>query len=132
MKVSLFDVRDPANPLSIQEHVWAQTYTPAEFDHRALTVLKTEQGYRFAFPAEFWGDTSSDWRVNQYLQTLEVNEADRTLNLVDAIEPPREEDYYFGGYEDRSVIHGEHVYFVRGNRVYHALWQTDAAIDGPY
>ena len=40
-------------------------------------------------------------------------------------------DYSWSG-DDRSVIHGENVYFIQGNRVFHSLWQAAAPVNGPF
>ena len=133
MKVSLFDVLDPANPVVLGEFVWPEAYTPVEYDHRSLSVLKTDSGYQFALPSQSWGfDDSGYWFTQNALQTLVVNEADRTLSLIDSISPATEDDYYIGSYEDRSVLHNGHIYYLRGNKVYHTLWQPGATVDGPY
>ena len=133
MKVSLFDVLDPANPLVLGEYVWPDAYTPVEYDHRSLSVLKTNHGYQFALPSQTWGfDDNGYWFTRNALQTLEVDEANRLLSLIDSVTPTEEDDYYIGSYEDRSVLHNGHIYYVRGNKVYHALWQPDAVVNGPY
>ena len=42
------------------------------------------------------------------------------------------QEFYIYSGEDRSVIHGEHVYYIHGNQVWHSLWQSDAEVTGPY
>ncbi|MDC8831587.1 beta-propeller domain-containing protein [Alteromonas gilva] len=132
MKISLFDVLDPANPIVLGELVWTDAYTPVEFDHRALSVLKTDQGYRFALPSETWLNNEDGWYAINALNTIEVNTTQRTLTLRNNIELNPGEDEYFGTYQDRSVLHDDHVYYLHGNVIYHALWQASSSIDGPY
>jgi hypothetical protein len=43
----------------------------------------------------------------------------------------RDEWYSWSG-DDRSVIHGENVFFIHGNQVWQSQWLRDAAINGPY
>ncbi|MCV2884785.1 beta-propeller domain-containing protein [Aestuariibacter sp. AA17] len=152
VKMSLFDVRDPQNPKELTSIVKENTYTPVEFDYKALTFTNTNGQYRFAIPLEAWHvptenpdgrALSSDTdiaRSSLFMNTrnslllLEVNSAtkDPVLAEVDELVAPQSESgYYFGG-SDRSVIHGDHVYYVRGPDVWHAMWQSDNKLDGPY
>lgn len=132
MKVSLFDVLDPENPILLDELTWPDSYTPVEYDHRALSVLKTQSGYRFAIPSETWSSDTESWYLAHALNLLEVDSSARSLSLVDGIKPIDDGDIYFGTYSDRSILHGDHVYYLRGNAIYHALWQEGAQVDGPY
>lgn len=132
MKVSLFDVLDPENPILLNEYVWSDTYTGAEYDYRALSVLKTQTGYRFALPSESWISDEGTFSLHYALQMLEVDSEDRTLSLVGSINHQQDNENYYGSYDDRSVLHNDHVYYLRGNKVYHALWQQEPPIDGPY
>lgn len=136
MKVSLFDVLDPQNPILLQEFVWADTFTPVEYDHRALSVLKTEQGYRFALTSESWSADGEYWALQYALHMLEVDSDERTLTIVDSVNlnPDENSDYenYYGSYEDRSLLHGDHVYYLRGNNLYHTQWLHGAPLDGPF
>ena len=132
MKVSLFDVIDPENPILLNEYVWSDTYTGAEYDYRALSVLKTQTGYRFALPSESWISDEGSFSLHYALQMLEVDSEERTLSLVGSIDHQQDNENYYGSYDDRSVLHNDHVYYLRGNKVYHALWQQEPPIEGPY
>ena len=137
MKVSLFDVLDPQNPILLQDFVWSDSYTPVEFDHRALSVLKTEQGYRFALPSETWSTDGEYWALQYALHMLEVDSDERTLTLVDSVnhnpgDENSDNENYYGSHEDRSVLHGNHVYYLRGNNLYHTQWLQGAPVDGPF
>jgi hypothetical protein len=39
---------------------------------------------------------------------------------------------YANGWQDRSVIHGDNVYYIHGNQVWHTTWAEDATIFGPF
>ncbi|BFT29414.1 hypothetical protein D210916BOD24_05900 [Alteromonas sp. D210916BOD_24] len=132
MKVSLFDVLDPANPIVLDELVWSDAYTPVEYEHRALSVLKTEGGYRFAIPSETWSTDEENWYLSYSLNLLQVDSAQRSLSLINGMKPTLDQAMYFTSYSDRSILHGDHVYYLRGNAIFHALWQEGALVNGPY
>ena len=127
-KVSLFDVSDPANPLELGTVVYPDAYTPVEWDHHALTYLKmTDNEHRFAIPISRWYiNAEGYWQHGNSLQMLEVNITDNGAELVDknALEVDNlPEDYSFiNGREDRSIIHGNDVYYIHGNAVWQGVW----------
>lgn len=143
MKISLFDVTNPAEPQELTSIVKEQAYTPVEFDYKALAVLNTDGRYQFAMPMEEWGietDPEDDGaRVSLWgsRNSLLLLETDTTANSVDLsqvdqlIAAPAEGFYIYSG-NDRSIIHGEHVYYINGNKVWHGLWQSDNELNGPY
>ncbi|MDF2179411.1 beta-propeller domain-containing protein [Aliiglaciecola sp. CAU 1673] len=137
VKVSLFDVRDPANPKEVGTLVKGDGYTPVEYDYKALTVLQTDNGYRFAMPLEQWQSCeevcTAVWQPRNSLLMLDVDTtADGSLTELRQLEVKQDEEYYFFGGNDRSVIHGDHLYYIHGNSVWHSQWQADAEITGPY
>lgn len=151
VKVSLFDATDPANPLELSSVSFEDTYTPVEYDYKALSVLKTGSQYKFAMPLEAWletevsGEEGSDqqgdeaetttiWMPHNSLLMLDVNAAGGAgeMQVVNRMEVENDPYEYVWSGEDRSVIHGENVYFVHGNQVWHSLWAKDAAVTGPY
>ena len=103
-----------------------------EYDHRALSVLNTDEGYRFVFPMESWARVDEQWQYQVSFETLDVSETARTLNQVRSIVPGASDDFYYGSYENRSVIDGDNLYLLRGNEVFHTQWQSGTAINGPY
>ena len=138
VKVSLFDATDPTNPTEVATLVKDKGYTPVEFDYKALSVLKNGSQYQFAMPVEQWlkcDETciASSFKSQHSLMMMDVNATPGAgaLSEVRQWEVKTEQPYVFGGL-DRSVIHGEHVYYIHGNQVWHSLWQADAAVDGPY
>jgi uncharacterized secreted protein with C-terminal beta-propeller domain len=136
MKISLFDVSDPANPIELNSIVKERAYTPVEYDYRALAVLNDAGRYQFSMPVEQWGaDELTDiWQQSSSLMLLEVDTQAAQPELLEraTIHASNEQEYYIYSGDDRSVIHGEHVYYIHGNRVWHSLWQTDAEVTGPY
>jgi CRISPR/Cas system-associated protein Cas7 (RAMP superfamily) len=64
---------------------------------------------------------------------LDVNAASGTgeMTLLREMKITTDQDYSWSG-EDRSVIHGNNIFYVHGNQIWQSLWQADAAINGPY
>lgn len=136
MKVSLFDITDPSQPVELDSVVKEQAYTPVEYNYRALSVLNTDGNYQFALPVEQWGlDTFADfWAPNNSLLLLQAdtNASQVELVEVDQLNVNVNSDTYIYSGDDRSVIHGNHVYYVHGNQIWHGLWQQNTDLDGPY
>jgi hypothetical protein len=136
MKLSLFDVSDPANPIEVNSIVKERAYTPVEYDYRALAVLNDSGHYQFSLPVEQWGspEITGIWQQANSLMLLEVDTLAAQPELLEraTINATNEQEYYIYSGDDRSVIHGEHVYYIHGNKVWHSLWQTDAQVSGPY
>lgn len=137
MKISLFDVNDPANPIEINNIVMAQAYTPVEYDYRALSVLHNNGLYQFALPVEQWTQNDAEvgigWaNASLLLLQVDTNSAQVQLSQNKHIQVSNPADQYIYGGDDRSVIHGEHVFYIHGNQVWHSLWQGNLAADGPY
>lgn len=142
MKVSLFDVTDPTMPMEIASIVKEQAYTPVEFEYKALAVLNTDGRYQFALPMEEWGISvgeenpaeTSLWGSRNSLLLLEADTAAAEVDLtqIDQLIAQPEANHYIYSGNDRSIIHGQHVYYINGNQVWHGLWQAENELDGPY
>jgi uncharacterized secreted protein with C-terminal beta-propeller domain len=138
MKVSLFDITDPTKPSEVNSIVWTQSYTPVEYDYRALTVLNANGSYKFALPVESWGESTQGdariWRSKNSLALLEVDTTVATPELIqrgELMAKPEGEHYIYGG-QDRSVLHGEQIYYIHGNQVWHSTWVEGGELLGPY
>jgi uncharacterized secreted protein with C-terminal beta-propeller domain len=137
MKISLFDVNDPANPIEINNIIMAQAYTPVEYDYRALSALNSAGAYQFALPVEEWGQSDEEkglWWARSSLLLLQVdtNNGQPMLLQNKQVQVPNLTDYYIYGGDDRSVIHGDHVFYIHGNQVWHSLWHDELKPAGPY
>lgn len=139
MKVSLFDVSDPSNPMELATVVRENSYTPVEYDYRALSVLKLDDAYRFALPMETWGSEEDEagnriWSTQSKLIMMDVNAASGqgSLTVTHELQAINDPEYYVGAWDDRSVIHEDNVFYLHGNSVWHSLWATDAEANGPY
>jgi uncharacterized secreted protein with C-terminal beta-propeller domain len=137
MKISLFDVVDPANPIEINSIVMAQAYTPVEYDYRALSALNSDGAYQFALPVEQWGQSDAEmglWWANSSLLLLQVdtNSGQPMLLQNKQVQLANPAAYYIYSGDDRSVIHGDHVFYIHGNQVWHSVWHDKLQPTGPY
>ncbi len=137
MKISLFNVSDPTNPVAVNSIIKPSSYTPVEYDYRALTVLNSNGNYQFALPIESW-NMSIDERLgfgsSNSLLLLEVDTTSNNVELIQRSEvrPDVSEQFYANGSDDRSIIHGDNVYYIHGNQVWQTTWAEDAAVFGPF
>ncbi|MFC3122022.1 beta-propeller domain-containing protein [Agaribacter flavus] len=134
MKASLFDVSDPSSPIVRAEQVWENSYTPVEFDYRALSVLQEGDTYKFAMPVETWIHDDRFFSRSEYsLVGLQVDVNAMTMEQAVrlTVEQDENELYIYGG-EDRSIIHGDNIYYLRGNSFWHGTWSIDSKVTGPY
>lgn len=136
MKVSLFDVRDPSNPLEITNIVVPNAYTPVEYEYKALSVLNISGSYQFALPFHTWSQvievdmgTISDSVVaqsNEGLMLLETNTnaLQPNLDLSKNVFAPTPSEWFHYTLDNRSIIQGDKVYFIRGDEVYLTDWNN--------
>jgi hypothetical protein len=138
MKISLFDVSDPSNPVAVNSIIKSSSYTPVEYDYRALSVLNNNGSYRFALPIESWSrytdEFESFWASFNSLMLLEVDTTSNNPQLIErgVVLPDETKQPYANGWQDRSVIHGDNVYYIHGNQVWHSTWAEDAQVFGPF
>ena len=143
MKISLFNVSVPSNPVEVNSIVKPSSYTPVEYDYRALSVLNNSGSYQFALPLESWYSPSDElapsdelvrfWVPSNSLLLLEVDTTSNTPELIQRSEVrPEMSADYASGWDDRSIIHGDNVYYIHGNQVWHTTWAEDAAVFGPF
>lgn len=138
MKISLFNVSDPSNPVEVNSIVKPSSYTPVEYDYRVLSVLNNNGSYQFALPIESWNLPSDEfarfWAPTNSLMLLEVDTTSNSPELIQRSEmrPDMSEQPYASGWQDRSVIHGENVYYIHGNQVWHSTWIEDGKVFGPF
>lgn len=138
MKMSLFNVSDPSNPVEVNSIIKPSSYTPVEYDYRSLSVLNNEGSYQFALPVESWNIPSDEfarfWAPSNSLMLLEVDTTSISPELIlrSEVVPDTADEPYSSGWQDRSVIHGENVYYIHGNQVWHTTWAEDAEVFGPF
>ncbi|MAD89636.1 MAG: hypothetical protein CMK64_08025 [Pseudoalteromonas sp.] len=142
-KVTLFDIADITKPKVVNEKVFANAYTAAEWDYKSLSFLATQSGQlRFTMPVERWqSETNTDslyqWRRIAELAAFEIETQNSpALNYlgssqVDYSDINAETVPYVWGGLDRAVIHSDDLYYIHGNYIWHSLWQTPSDNKGP-
>lgn len=136
LKVSLFDVRDPMNPIELDSITKTESYTPVEFDYRALSVLKIGEVTTFGMPVETWAqdDVSLNSGSVNSLMIIDVDESSSRASLSERLllTPPTSDRFYIFGGDDRSVITTNGIYYLRGNQVWFHSGVVGDAMLGPY
>ncbi|ALO43874.1 Beta-propeller domain-containing protein [Pseudoalteromonas phenolica] len=142
-KVTLFDISDITKPKVVNEKVFANAYTPAEWNYKSLSFLATESGVlRFTMPVETWqsqseNSTSYLWHRVSELASFEIDTTETpALNYlgsskVDYSSIGTETTPYVWGGLDRAVIHRDDLYYIHGNYIWHSIWQTPSDNKGP-
>ncbi len=137
IKLALFDVADPENPLVLDQVVIGRrgTYSPALYDHHALTMLQKDDVYRIALPIERYEEAlegEEPWSYYGWsdsgLYQFELNPTMGSLNAVGTLitdQPSEEKPYSNGVYESRSVLHDEAVFFINYGEVWAQFWGED-------
>jgi len=143
-KVSLFDISDVTEPKLVNEKVFSNAYTPAEWDYKSLSFLSTNSDQlRFTMPIEKWTSVTDDGSLYQWkrLSELAVFEIDvnstPSLNYIGSSKVDfsginAESVPYVWGGNDRSVIHNDDLYYIHGNYIWHSLWQSPSENKGPF
>ncbi|MBQ4860395.1 beta-propeller domain-containing protein [Pseudoalteromonas sp. MMG013] len=141
-KVSLFDISDTTSPILLDSKVFPEAYTPAEQDYHSLSFVKTAaHQYRFTMPLERWIETGNtpqnyDWIKQNQLTLFEINSQTKKLAYMGSshikyeVTGPQQIPLIYGN-EDRTVLHNDDIYYIHGNYIWHSLWQTPSANNGP-
>jgi uncharacterized secreted protein with C-terminal beta-propeller domain len=135
VKVSLYDIRNPANPIETNKYVFgsALSWSSALYDHHALSFLKTnDDQLRIALPISVYeeitlsGFTSNRW-LSEGLYQFEVNgltNSNASLTHAGTIigaDSTTQNYPLWSGYE-RSFLHDDSVFYVHGDKVIGAAW----------
>ena len=145
VKVSLYNVTDPAAPSEVQSLLLGQrgSYSSALYDHRAISILPPANGRaatRVAFGIDIAGtaepvrrpepaDASNyyDWRFNA-LHGIEVRTGtDAGLALTGRLVASSVNDpgsYGYGSGSERVVMVGDAAYYIHGDKVRAANWNS--------
>jgi len=115
-KISLFDISDPSSPKTLSELVYANSYTPVEWNTHSFTSLQQGDIYKISLPISSWhyGNDGTS------LKLLEVDINANTLSETNSLVAPSNIDPWSG--DDRSVLHGDNIYYLHGNDVFHFNW----------
>ena len=150
VKLSLFDVSDANNPSEVQSIVVGERGTEAAalHNHRAITVQAATDSHpaRVAFGIDVHGlasprPASNDpsvwfpWNFSG-LHGFDINVGSgagiepRGAMIVNSASNPRPSSFYYGG-DDRSVIVGDAVYYIRSSEVFAGWWSNLGDFVGP-
>jgi uncharacterized secreted protein with C-terminal beta-propeller domain len=137
VKVSLYDIRNPAKPAEVSKYVFGSAYSwsDALYDHRALSFLNASTNQlRITLPVTLYDEVktgeffSSRW-VNSSLYQFEVNGlANNKLSLdyVGSViaESSEDQEYPLWGGNDRGILHGDSLFYVHGPKVIASPWRA--------
>lgn len=136
-KVELFDVTNLTQPLSLgtadlgAELLWS--YTPAEYDRRAFTVLEGDT-YRFTVPLSGTAQRDGLYTQERRLYGFSIDSptvSSQARLLSEGYMSAATDDVNAADEPMRSVIDGDSVLFVTGTSVYFAPWGDLASSMGP-
>lgn len=139
LKVSLYNVADINNPQLVNSETLgsSRSYSPAEYDLRALSFLPAgDDELRFALPASLYGD-QWDWQ-EESLQLFEVSglsDGQASLAWVGSIQSESASETQVWPNNsgiDRSVLHGDAVYYMHGGDVWSSFWSSPESATGPH
>ncbi len=147
IKLALFDVGVLSEPVSLGEVIIGKrgTYSPALYDHHALTILEIDGAYRAALPIERYdtpqgppGDEENPWAyygwTDSALHLFDVDPVGGTLGSSGTVViDKRSEDKPYstvGTYNSRSVLHDNAVFFVNEGAVWSSLWGDSVDYSG--
>ena len=135
VKVALFNVTNISSPVEVASEIIGRrgTFSPALYDHHALTLLSQGDIWRLALPVSRFDEepeqTQSFARYgwsDDGLQMFEVNAA--TGSLVRSgtlISEQRSDTQHWPAqnlYDSRSVLHDDAVFFILGQDVLTGTW----------
>lgn len=137
LKVSLYDIRNPAQPSEISKHVFGNSYSwsDALYDHRALSFLNTNADQlRITLPVVLHTEVkidefvSSRW-VHSGLYQFEINGLSNNKLSLDHVgvvvgESSNELGYPRWSGNDRGILHGDALFYVHGPEVIASPWKV--------
>lgn len=137
VKVSLYDIRNPAAPTEVSKHVFGSgfSWSSALYDHHALSLLQASSNQlRIALPISLYEEvklpeyTSSRW-LSEGLYQFEINGLDNNKVSLDHIgtliaEDANTQEYPLWTGSERSFLHDQALFYVYGDKVIAAPWTT--------
>jgi hypothetical protein len=134
-KIALFDVS--GEPRIVNEVIYPNSATPAEFNYKALTYLpKSATEHWFALPVIAWsfnreGDFGYSETYSLELLSVDVS-ATPFLQSVGRVMPESPNSHYYGNWQDRAVIDGQTIFYFRAGYFYYSDWFSPNVVQGPY
>ena len=154
VKIGLFDVSSPTEPVLVNEYILGKrgTSSAAEYDHKAITLLKSDQGgqWRVALPVVIhdkesnysWGyDSDSEYYEWSYngLFLFDITTADHangvalTQQGVMVSARANQQNPYpnYWGSHSGSVLSADTVHYFDGSSLWSADWNQLDDLTGP-
>ncbi|MEE9332833.1 MAG: beta-propeller domain-containing protein [Granulosicoccaceae bacterium] len=139
IKLALFDVSNAAVPTEVQSLIIGQrgSQSNALDDHRAITIQAAtgQHPTRVALSITVAGEVQPatrpnpeqawEWYGTQYtgLHGFDVRTGtDAGISLAGVMKPAGNSNPWWYGFNDRSVIYNDSVYYIRGDEVFAAPW----------
>jgi uncharacterized secreted protein with C-terminal beta-propeller domain len=136
VKVSLYDIRNPATPTEVSKYVFGSAYSwsDALYDHRALSFLNANADQlRITLPVTLYDEVktpefvTSRW-VNSSLYQFEVNGLSNGKLSLDHVgvvigESSDNQEYPLWSGNDRGILHGDALFYVHGPKVIAGPWK---------
>jgi uncharacterized secreted protein with C-terminal beta-propeller domain len=136
VKVSLYDIRDPATPTEVSKYVFGNSYSwsYALYDHRALSLLTANADQiRITLPISVYDEVQTDpfiyntW-VSSGLYQFEINglATDKlSLDHVGVVigESSESQEYPVWDGNDRGILHDDALFYVHGPKVIATPWK---------
>lgn len=136
VKVSLYDIRNPAKPTEVSKYVFGSAYSwsDALYDHRALSFLTASADQiRITLPVTLYEDENTDvfstshW-VNSSLYQFEVNGLTNDKLSLDHVgqvigESSESQEYPLWSGNDRGILHDDALFYIHGPKVIAGPWK---------
>ncbi len=130
-KVALFDVSGSA-PRLVDEIVFANAATPAEFDYKAMTYLpRSDDDIRIGLPMQAWQHIGEHWQAQMALSLLSIATTNGGQMLEHGTVPVTDAGGW-GVWQDRAVFDGDDIYYIHAQQVIHSKWTAPEVVLGRY
>lgn len=147
VKVGLFDTTDIAAPQVLQEEIIGKrgTSSAASYDYHALSLLKVpdSERYRLVLPISLndgtpeWGEGANayyPWQASLFrFYEIDAGVSTPTLQTTGdlVVEEATQSQNWASAYFFRSVINGDDVHAIYGDKVWSASWNAPNEAVGP-
>jgi hypothetical protein len=117
VKVSLFDVANPASPKELASQTFGErgSYTGLDLSAQGINMLSLPTVARIALPLVVWNTPPA--QPQQGLQRFEVDTAARTMTLKSMLQAPPVSAAPYDLWGDRSLQIGNQIYYLSQGRL---------------
>ncbi|NRB36923.1 MAG: beta-propeller domain-containing protein [Pseudomonadales bacterium] len=130
IKLALFDVSNPAEPIVKDEIILGGpgTYSPAMYNHRAVTLLSRENGTRWqmGLPVSLYDDNHQWQQDSLYLLDITLEDHAEGAGMQThgqlVTKDAADGDYSQLSEVDRGIFKGDWVHFITDNKLWTQAW----------